>query len=148
MTSSHRSLLPVVLAADSFPSSPYTHPYPSHHPVTGEIYTPFHLTFHDFQKRLSPIGMLRPQVIAEMQSDERESSLCPWQFHSTAREGKDEELELKVQCVFLADWVIEGGRETIGKVMQETVERWRDEGKFKGPLGGELYSTERSMRRC
>jgi hypothetical protein len=61
----------------------------------------------------------------------------------TVREGEEEsmdieeELELQVECVFLADWVVRGGKETMGRVMNETAVRWRDAGKFGEALGGE-----------
>lgn len=131
-----KSLLPVVIAADNFPGHLYADYFPTFHPVSGERYVPFHLTFADYQARLPPIGQLRPDVLAELQSDERESESCPWQFHSSAEDNKDDDLELQVRCAFFADWVVAGGKDMMGKVMQEAAEKWREEGKFPGPLGG------------
>ncbi|KAK1926269.1 NUDIX hydrolase domain-like protein [Papiliotrema laurentii] len=130
-----RSLLPVVMAADNFPSSPLNDPYPVYNPDNGDKYIPFHLTFDDHHK-LPPVGMIRPSVLAAMQEDERDPAICPWQFHSNAIEGEDDTLELSVQCVFLADWVLEGGRSLITQVMQQTAERWRAEGRFPSELNG------------
>lgn len=134
---STKTLLPVVVAADNFPSSPLTDPYPSRNPTTGERLVPFHLTFADHHAALPPLGYIRQEVLAELEQDEREPTTCPWQFHSSAVAEEDGDLDLRVECVFFAEWVIEGGSETMGKVMQETAERWREEGKFPGPLGGE-----------
>ena len=63
----------------------------------------------------------------------------------TGDEGEDEgdqgedDLQLSPQCVFFADWVMAGGKgkETLSRVMNEMVRRWRDEGKFSRILGGE-----------
>ncbi len=133
-----RSLLPIILAADNFPSSPKHDPYPLSNPSTKETYTPFHLTFPDFQARLPSVGILRPSVLAELQSDERDDETCPWRFHHSARPSveDEDELELEVICVFFADWVVKGGRDEMGRVMKETVETWRDEGKFAPALSG------------
>lgn len=133
----NKTFLPVVLAADNFPSSPYSDPYPTLNPTTNERLIPFHLTFSDYQAHLPPLGHLRPEVISELQEDEREPTTCPWQFHSTARGEEDADLTLQVECVFLADWVVQGGSEVIGRVMQDTAEKWRAEGKFSGQLDGE-----------
>lgn len=143
--SADRSLLPVVMAADSFPASPYEQYFPRFNPKTGETYTPFHLTFEDFQAKLPPVGYLRPHVLKDLLSDERDEQACPWQaHHSTQSSGKDGEedeemeLELKVECVFFASWVVAGGRETMTRVMQESAEKWRSEGKFSDQLDGEF----------
>lgn len=136
----HRSLLPVVLAADNFPSSPFSDPYPLSNPATGETYTPFHLTFSDYQSQLPPVGLLRPSVLAELQADDRAGNSCPWQFYHSARHGGNDEgddLDLQVECVFFADWVVEGGREAMDRAMKEVAEKWRGEGKFSEPLSGE-----------
>jgi len=135
--SAQPSLLPVVVAADNFPGHVYADYFPSYHPSLGERYVPFHLTFADYQAQLPAIGQLRPDVLAELQSDERDPETCPWQFHSLAEDNKDDDLELQVRCVFFADWVIAGGKEMMGKVMQDTAEKWKAEGKFPKPLGGE-----------
>lgn len=71
-----------------------------------------------------------------MQEDDRDPLTCPWQFHSSATGGEDDDLELSVRCIFLADWVVQGGCDLISKVMQETAERWRVEGKFDSQLKG------------
>jgi len=137
-----RTLLPIVLAADNFPASPYDQPYPLFNPTTGERYIPFHLTFADYQANLPPVGYLRPEVINDLLSDERDAETCPWQAHSSAsgagEEDEDMELDLKVECVFFADWVVRAGSEEMGRVMQETAIQWRAGGKFPEQLGGEL----------
>lgn len=122
-----------------------------------------HLTFSDHQRGLAPVGLLRPAVLGEMLADERDAETCPWQFHHVAvplaplvqsadtaasdqaapsgdgesMDVEEMELELQVECVFLADWVVRGGKETMGRVMNETAVRWRDAGKFSEALGGE-----------
>lgn len=70
-----KSLLSVVKAADNFPSSPYTDLYPSSHPTNGERYVPFHLSFQDYQRGLTPIGLLRPHVIEEIQAASSKNSV-------------------------------------------------------------------------
>ncbi len=133
-----RSLLPVILASDNFPSSPLNDPYPSFNPTNGEHFTPFHLTFQDYHNHLPPVGLLRPSILSALLEDDRDPQTCPWQFHSNAVPGEDEDLELSIKCVFFADWVVKGGKELMSKVMQDTAEKWRDEGKFEGQLKGEL----------
>lgn len=176
------SLLPIVKAADNLPPHPHS-PFPTHSPDGAERYVPFHLTFSDFQRNLTPVGLLRPSVVAELQSvgsgsscgPDEDSEQSPFQFYSTAtplgpasseRTGddlkrkrteasepptteneEDQELELQLGCVFFADWVIEGGSERMSQVMKETVERWRAEGKFPGPLAGQFIGTF-SCRLC
>jgi hypothetical protein len=137
---SPKSLLPIVLAADNFPSSPHDTSYPTSHPTTKEIYIPFHLTFSDYQHHLPPLGLIRPNILAELQSHSGDDTTCPWQFHHTAvDEGDDEELKLEVKCVFFADWVVEEGKEEMGRVIQEVAEKWRGEGKFMEALEGGLF---------
>ena len=130
------SLLPIVLAADNFPTTSANELFPLYNPQNAEIYTPFHLTLSDYQNHLPPVGLLRPSVLAELQADTRSGTACPWQFHSTLASDKGES-HIQVACVFFADWVVKGGREVMHKVMQEVVERWRVEGKFSEPLTGE-----------
>ena len=122
-----QSLLPVVAAADNLTSK-------SAH---AEQYTPFHLTLSDHLAQLPPLGLLLSAVVTELQSDPRDDSTCPWQFCSTARPDADDDMHLEVQCVFFADWVVEGGQAEMARVMKETVEQWRDDGKFAEPLSGE-----------
>jgi hypothetical protein len=135
------SLLPIVLAADNFPPHPGL--YPSFHPSTEERYIPFHLTFPDHHRGLPPVGLLRPEVVAEMQADERAPDTCPWQFHYVARPSDEKgdvqgggELTLEVECVFFADWVVQLGSDGMGRVMNDAAEKWKANGKFSDPLGG------------
>lgn len=65
---------------------------------------------------------------------------CPWQFVLSGRDHRDGDeegtLDLEVDCVFFAHWVILGGKEVMERVMRETAEGWRTAGKFDGALGG------------
>ena len=133
-----RTLFPIVAAADNFPACSFADPFPTYNKLADEHLIPFHISFQDFQAHLPPVGLLRPGVVSELQADEREPTTCPWQFHHVARPigEDDDELQLHVQAVFFADWVVEGGSEVMGRVMQETAERWRSEGKFRGVLDG------------
>ena len=131
-----RSLLPIVLTADNFPVSSSNEPFPLSNPQTGEIYTPFHLTLSDYQNHLPHVGLLRQSVLDELKADKRSVSACPWGFHITPA-SEEGETYVEVACVFFADWVVNGGKEVMHKVMQEEVERWREEGKFSGALLGE-----------
>jgi hypothetical protein len=134
------TLLQVVLAADNFPAFPSTSTYPTHHPTTRERYIPLHLTFQDYQSSLPPIGLLRPEVIAVIQQDDSDPDNCPWQFHHTAKEiGEDGEWELEVVCCFFAEWVLKGGHDGLSRALGDVVGTWRDEGKFKEALDGELW---------
>ncbi|KAI9635984.1 NUDIX hydrolase domain-like protein [Dioszegia hungarica] len=153
-----RSLLSIVEAADNLPAHPSS-PYPTHSPDGTERYVPFHLTFSDFQASLAPVGLLRPTVLAELQADDGQEEGSPWQFYLTAsasgseakqKEGNEgmevdehgEDLDVEVQCCFFADWVVRQGEEGMSRVMRETAERWKKEGKFAKQLAGwrnELY---------
>jgi hypothetical protein len=171
--STAKSLLSVIKAADNFPSSPYTDLYPSSHPTNGERYVSLHLSFQDYQRGLTPIGLLRPHVIEEIQTassknsaaklatasvtkltenqgDEASEAASPWQFHliETAQKPStvpsddmdtDEDVEVTIGCVFLADWVVRGGPEGITTVLGDVVEKWKKEGRFPGPLGGKHH---------
>jgi hypothetical protein len=61
------TLLPVVQALNTLPSP--SAPWPTHSPDRKERYVPFHLTFADYQARLPPVGILRPQVVDALQDD-------------------------------------------------------------------------------
>lgn len=154
-----RSLLGIVKAADNFPAHPHS-PFPTHSPDGSERYVPFHLTFADYQAGLPPLGLLRPVVLQELQSEDSEDqgieggNRTPslWQFYSTATAAKSgpgdvntsgdedqdmEQLDLEVQCVFLADWAIRDGGLAIGREIQRIAERWKKDGLFKKQLDGE-----------
>ncbi|KAK4684395.1 hypothetical protein P7C73_g5786, partial [Tremellales sp. Uapishka_1] len=126
------SLLPVIAAVDNFPSHPDA--YPSFHPTTKEIYTPFHLTFADHLAGLPPVGLLRPNVLTELLSDDRDEKTCPWQFYR--EESAADDGDLVVRCVFFADWVLKDGRSGMSAVIKAVCEAWRDGGKFQAPLSG------------
>ena len=170
-----RSLLSVVQAANNLPEHPNS-PYPTVSPDGTERYVPFHHTFADFQAGLPPIGLLRPAVVRELQSQgddptERQDSGTGapeqnvWQFFLTTsiredgsgngvkrqRGGEETEgsvpstasttdggeaLDAQVECVFLSDWVLSGGPERISSVLAGVVGKWREAGKFPGPLAG------------
>jgi len=155
MSTYPRSLLPIVLAADNFPSSPSSDPYPSSHPHTHEVYVPFHLTFEDYQHGLLPLGLLRPAVVQEMRGLED----GPWNFQYSGvdiggeqdgfqiqsegeeiREdliGDEDGMEVRVECVFFKREVVDLGFQGVAEGMKRVVERWTDEGKFEEALGGE-----------
>ncbi|TXT12471.1 uncharacterized protein COLE_02881 [Cutaneotrichosporon oleaginosum] len=125
------SLLPVVLAADNFPACAA---YPSHHPDTGEVYVPFHIAPADHAARLSPVGLLRPAVLAALDGD------AAFVSH---RAGN------AVECVTFAPDVLAGGRQAMDKAIADTAARWRAAGLFTPALAGwrdELYAIYASPR--
>lgn len=145
-------LLTIVQAADNLPAHP-TSPYPTHSADGSERYVPFHITFSDFQAGIPPVGLLRPSVLHELQSDDGGEAGSPWQFYLTTKpsastsklekktEGMEvdedgEELDVEVQCCFFADWVVQKGGEEMHRCLQQSAERWKKEGKFENQLAG------------
>lgn len=130
------SLLPFVKAADNFPDY-ITQPsaYPLQNPETGEQYVPFHLCAEDYERRLTPVGLLRPNVVEEMQIFEKESNMGAYNF---IKEGDE------VQCVTFADLVVETGRDSMNQAIASTAWKWRQAGKFKNELDGESEESLRS----
>lgn len=169
-----RSLLHVVAAADKFPS--HDGPYPTIHPSTKEQYVPFHLTHADYRSGLTPVGLLRPQVVERLVLDrESREEDSAFQIQFSAREAAtpreaaaghqhqksaggnaepdiDEDgdnvmvSDLVAECVWLADSVVAGGRDGMSRAMQSTADRWRKEGRFEGPLAG--WRNEHYMIYC
>ena len=145
-----RSLLPVVQAANNVPI-PSGRPYPTHSPDGKERYVPFHLTLADYESKLPPVGLLRPQVVAALQAIEAQNDKeTPdgegvWHFHvtvllpCTVEEGEFEHAETEdvVECVYLSDKVLEGGPEGVSAVFDKTLRRWQDAGEFASLLSGE-----------
>ena len=116
-----RSLLGVVSAADNFPAFPGL--YPSRHPTNGEVYIPFHLTLDDHKNGASPVGLIRPEVLKAIQEEDEGTGLRV----ERSDDGTD--------CVILSQEVLKAGRAT--DVINALAKKWRDQGRFPGPLGGE-----------
>ncbi|KAK6904942.1 hypothetical protein L486_02589 [Kwoniella mangroviensis CBS 10435] len=123
-----RSLLPVIEVVDNFPHTP-----------SSQSYVPFHLTLADFQHGLPPLGLLRQDVLREMQT-----ARGIWDFEeSTGKPDETGDFHSEVICVYFKDELVKKGKEGISKAMAEVVGKWREEGKFPGPLAGwrnELYT--------
>lgn len=128
-TMSSPSLLPFVKAADSFPdyiSQPSA--YPLKHPETGEVYVPFHLCPSDFDAKLTPLGLLRPNVVEELQAFEAESRMGAFNF---VKDGD------AVKCVTFTEPVVAQGTESMNQAVASAAWMWRRAGKFKNELDGE-----------
>ncbi|WVR03387.1 hypothetical protein IAU60_000378 [Kwoniella sp. DSM 27419] len=142
-----RSLLPVIERVDNFPY--YALP-PAPAPTP---YVPFHLTLEDHNNHLPPLGLLRQDVLREMQAAskayEAEAGKPVWRF---LEDGKADEAGLwtsRAICVYFEESLVDGGMETLSKVMAQITGRWKKEGKFPGPLAGwrnELYAIYVSPR--
>jgi hypothetical protein len=123
-----RSLLPIVAAADNFPYLPHTSRWKDvRSPPTPEVYIPFYLTAEDQANDVPPVGLIRPEVLECMKSQLGDDTQ-PFKLLSTCPEG------VKNGMCF-NDWVVKQGK--MGEVMNEISVKWRDEGKFPGPLGGQ-----------
>lgn len=123
------SLLPFVKAADSFPdyiSQPSA--YPLQHPETGEVYVPFHLCPADYEAKLTPLGLLRPNVVQELRTFEAESKMGAFSFVMDADE---------VRCVTFTEPVVAQGTESMNQAVATAAWTWRQAGKFKNELDGE-----------
>jgi len=123
-----RSLLPIVAAADNFPYLPHTSRWQDARlPPTPEVYIPFYLTAEDQANDVPPVGLIRPEVFKSMHSlfgDDTE----PFKPLSTQTNGVN-------NGICFNDWVVQQSK--MGEVMNEIAVKWRDEGKFPGPLGGQ-----------
>jgi hypothetical protein len=123
-----RSLLPIVAAADNFPYLPHTSRWKdARSPPTPEVYIPFYLTAEDQANDVPPVGLIRPEVLECMRSlfgDDKE----PFKLLSAENDGVH-------NGICFNDWVVKQGK--MGQVMNEISVKWRDEGKFPGPLGGQ-----------
>jgi hypothetical protein len=127
-----RSLLPIVAAADNFPYLPHTSRWKdARSPPTPEVYIPFYLTAEDQANDVPPVGLIRPEVLECMRSlfgDDKE----PFKLLSAENDGVH-------NGICFNDWVVKQGK--MGEFMNEISVKWRDEGKFPGPLGGQLLSS-------
>jgi hypothetical protein len=123
-----RSILPIVAAADNFPYLPHTNRWKdARSPPTPEVYIPFYLTAEDQANDVPPVGLIRPEVLKCMKplfGNDKE----PFKLLST---GTD----CVTNGICFNDWVVKQGK--VGEVMNEISVKWRDEGKFPGPLGGQ-----------
>jgi len=123
-----RSLLPIVAAADNFPYLPHTSRWQdARSPPTPEMYIPFYLTAEDQANDVPPVGLIRPEVLKSMHSlfgDDTE----PFKLLSTQTKGVN-------NGICFNDWVVQQGK--MGEVMNGIAVKWRDGGKFPGPLGGQ-----------
>lgn len=123
-----RSLLPIVAAADNFPYLPHTNQWKDvRSPPTPEVYLPFYLTAEDRKNDVPPIGLIRPEVLECMKS------MCgkntePFQIMSSEPDSVHD-------AICFNDWVVRQGK--MGEVMNDIATKWRDDGKFPGPLGGQ-----------
>lgn len=127
-----RSLLPIVATADNFP--PHEGPYPLFHPVSLEKYAPFHLCRADYDSACHPVGLLRPHILIEVQSAVQSSTRAAFEFVEEGKVGADGEFVNEVKAVHFAEWVVKEDKMT--EIMNDLAVRWRDEGRFPGPLGG------------
>ena len=128
-----RSLLPIVAAADNFPYLPHTSRWQdARSPPTPEVYIPFYLSAEDQANDVPPVGLTRPEVLKSMHSlfgDDAE----PFKLLSTQTNGVNNGISFN-------DWVVQQSK--MGEVMNEIAVKWRDEGKFPGPLGGRSLQTD------
>lgn len=141
MSSTTKSFLSVVLAADNFPSSPYADPYPAKDPKTGQPYIQFHLTRADYDAKLPPVGLVQREVLTALlgTDDDGEDDDFPWAF-GHEHDPKARELGTRVTCIFFADDIVKKGKKAMSVAMQTQAEEWRRQGKFCGPLAGMLSS--------
>ncbi|WRT63587.1 uncharacterized protein IL334_000510 [Kwoniella shivajii] len=136
-----RSLLSVVATADNFPL--YAIP-PSSPPSP---YVPFHLTLSDHLNHLSPLGLLRQDVIREMKEIsskwEKEGEEGIWEFEENGKPDETGNWLSEITCVYFNENLVKKGSNELGKVMAKVARSWKDQGKFPGPLAGwrdELYT--------
>ncbi|OCF33075.1 hypothetical protein I316_05120 [Kwoniella heveanensis BCC8398] len=59
------TLLPLIEEIDNLP--PFSSPFPTRHPVTKRRLIPFHATLDDFKRKLPPMGLIRAEIIPELQ---------------------------------------------------------------------------------
>lgn len=131
------SLLPFVLAADAFPDySAQGAAYPLQHPDTGEPYVPFHLCRGDFEAGLAPVGLLRAEVVSELQAPENAAA-----YEFVANDGDGGAATATVDattpaCVTFAPEVVATGTRGMSAAVARTADVWRRAGKFKAQLDG------------
>ena len=129
-----RSLLPIVASADNFPYLPHRSKWQQQGvPPTPEVYIPFHLTAKDQEEGLPPIGLIRPDVLQHLRSRAGTGSE-PFKILVDSHEAE--------RGICFHDWVGDQGQ--MGQVMNDVAVRWRDEGKFPGPLGGKSVVLEKN----
>jgi hypothetical protein len=125
-----RSLLPVVEAADKFPS--YSTSYPLFHPETKEVYTPFHISFSDHARNSTPLGLIKPNILAAI----AQSPIPGLQVHPIG-DGQS--------VVCFSEQVIKENQMT--EVINGIAEYWKREGLFPELLKGESASNKDDVRR-
>lgn len=123
------SLLAAVTAADNAPG-PYAHPDATSHPKTWtedhEDLYPFHLTREDHDRGdVVPIGWIRPQVADLLLNHWPEEDL-----------GEKPSLEVQLDCVHFADWVLEDGTKGMDREMARLSRYWKDNEYFAECLDG------------
>jgi hypothetical protein len=123
------SILDIINIADNFPVHPES-TYPTYSPDGAERYVPFHLTLADFESDIVPMGLLRPQILFELQKSGIEFLL----FHKMA--CTDE-----VIYVTFANHALERGGLEMGRLLQEVAMKWKEEGKFQTQLRGKCYQS-------
>jgi hypothetical protein len=123
-----------VAAADNFP---YHFDVPQGPPDSeSEVYVPFHLTAADFKAGLPPLGHLRPDVFSALQVYSAEESDPSATMPFTILGSR-----VETQAVCFSQSTVDQGK--MGEILNDIVVRWKKEGKFPGPLGGEL-----AYKRC
>lgn len=130
------TLLPAVTAADNAPG-PYAHPDATSNPKTWtedhEDLYPFHLTRGDHDSGdVVPIGWIRPQVADFL--------LNQW---PAADLGERPSLEVQLDCVHFAEWVVQDGMAGIDREMARLSRYWKDNGYFAECLDGECFHSYR-----
>lgn len=128
--STHTSLLPVVQRADSFPQ--YITPYPTHHPLTNEQYTPFHVAAADHGAGVPPVGLLRPAVLLEMLAECAAVEDVNTRFYEFVHNPRTQDIE----AVAFSPAVLAKGREGMDAAIATTAARWKKAGLFSDALDG------------
>lgn len=135
------SLLDIINIADNLPLQTIT-PRPIESPDGSERYVPFHVSHADFNAGIPPMGLLRPQVVYELQEAMKERADGFLVFHQesgpTSHSETQDSKPADIICVCFADWAVERGGQEMEKLLQHVVMKWKEEGKFASQLGGEF----------
>lgn len=124
MGSDTSSILDIINLADNLPSNPGSS-FPKLSPDGYKRYVPFHLSSADFEADITPMGLLRPMVLIELQQSGSNFLV----FHKLDKTDE-------VICVTFGDHVLQQGVDEMGRLLQETAILWRNEGKFLTQLRG------------
>lgn len=141
VTETMRSLLSVVATADNFPA--HEGLYPLYHPITKEVYTPFHLTLEDYEADLLPVGLLRPLVLLEIQQEVNDWIGGAFGFVEEKQVHHDGSMRDVIKAVHFSGWVIKEKKMT--EVMGKIAEKMRSEGKYLPALRGMLPLSPRRL---